>query len=95
VPWWPFSTAPAATFVLTLRSHRGHRISIVVARSVTRPIEVVTDRAARVAVGDIGEPTRRRLSHGELGRWPSFAGIRQYMESHRLATPSPRNLTAR
>ena len=57
-------------------------IAVVVARSVTRPIEVVTDRAARIAVGDIGEAdTAGASTRGELGRLAeAFAGIRQYME---------------
>ena len=57
--------------------------AILVARSVTKPIEVVIDSAARVAVGDLsqreGESTV--VATGELGRLVNaFAGIRMYME---------------
>jgi methyl-accepting chemotaxis protein len=57
--------------------------AIVVARSVTKPIEVVIDSAARVAIGDLsqreGEVTL--AATGELGRLvDAFAGIRMYME---------------
>jgi methyl-accepting chemotaxis protein len=57
--------------------------AILVARSVTKPIESVIDSAARVAVGDLsqqeGESTV--VATGELGRLvDAFAGIRMYME---------------
>ena len=56
-------------------------IALAVARSVTRPIEVVTDQASRVAVGDLGQLDNKGAAQGELGRLAdAFAGIRQYME---------------
>jgi methyl-accepting chemotaxis protein len=57
--------------------------AIVVARSVTKPIEVVIDSAARVATGDLSqhEGDATLLASGELGRLvDAFAGIRMYME---------------
>ena len=67
--------------------------AVVVARSVTEPIEVVIDSAARVAIGDLsqreGEVTL--AATGELGRLvDAFAGIRMYMEElAALAGDSP------
>jgi methyl-accepting chemotaxis protein len=57
--------------------------AIVVARSVTKPIEVVIESAARVATGDLSqhEGDATLLASGELGRLvDAFAGIRMYME---------------
>ena len=56
--------------------------SIVVARSVTRPIEIVTQRAAQIATGDLGQQDTAVISgQGELGRLAdAFGGIRMYME---------------
>jgi methyl-accepting chemotaxis protein len=57
--------------------------ALMVARSVTRPIELVIDSAARVAVGDLSqqEGDSTVVASGELGRLvDAFAGIRMYME---------------
>ena len=57
-------------------------VALNVARSVTRPIEVVIDQASHIAVGDLSQQDAPDLSaHGELGRLAeAFAGIRLYME---------------
>jgi methyl-accepting chemotaxis protein len=56
--------------------------SVYVARSVARPIEVVTQRAVHIATGDLSELDGVTISgQGELGRLAeAFGGIRQYME---------------
>ena len=56
--------------------------AITVARSVTGPIEIVTDQASHVAVGDLSQQSGQVLSaKGELGRLvEAFSGIRMYME---------------
>ena len=57
--------------------------AILVARSVTKPIESVIDSAARVAVGDLSQQEGESMvvATGELGRLvDAFAGIRMYME---------------
>jgi methyl-accepting chemotaxis protein len=53
-----------------------------VSEGVARPVEVVTEQAARVATGDLNVGEEGRLStEGELGRLvQAFAGIREYME---------------
>jgi methyl-accepting chemotaxis protein len=57
-------------------------VAVRVARSVTRPVAVVSDRASRVAVGDLTQAEGQSLStEGELGRLAeAFDGIHQYME---------------
>ena len=57
-------------------------ISVAVARSVTRPVEVVIEAASHVAVGDLSERDGQMATEsGELGRLvEAFGGIRQYME---------------
>ncbi len=57
--------------------------SIVVARSVTKPIEVVIEASSRVAVGDLSQSGdgAALTGSGELGRLAeAFGAIRQYME---------------
>jgi len=57
--------------------------AIVVARSVTRPIEILIGEASRVATGDLSEKEGQAVvkASGELGRLvEAFAGIRMYME---------------
>jgi methyl-accepting chemotaxis protein len=58
-------------------------VSIAVARSVTKPIEVVIEAASHVAVGNLsrGQDVQMVAARGELGRLvEAFGGIRQYME---------------
>ncbi|HEX7492019.1 MAG TPA: methyl-accepting chemotaxis protein [Candidatus Limnocylindrales bacterium] len=57
-------------------------IAVNVARSVTRPIELVIEQASRVAIGDLSQVEGQQLSaQGELGRLAqAFAGIHLYME---------------
>ena len=57
--------------------------AVVVARSVTQPIEVLIESASHVAIGDLsqGQDAQPMTSSGELGRLiEAFGGIRQYME---------------
>ncbi len=57
-------------------------IALRVSQSMSRPIEVVIDRASHVAVGDLSVQGGQEVpSQGELGRLTeAFAGIHQYME---------------
>ena len=57
--------------------------SVAVARTVTRPIEVVIEAASHIAIGDLSQANHGTAmsSSGELGRLAeAFGGIRQYME---------------
>jgi len=53
-----------------------------VARSVSRPIEMVIEQASHVAIGDLSQPnTLQSHSQSEIGRLvEAFSGIRTYME---------------
>ncbi len=56
--------------------------AVAVARSVSRPIEVVTAHAARIAVGDLSQRDGTdNAASGDIGRLvEAFGGIREYME---------------
>ena len=60
----------------------GMVVAVGVARSVTRPIDIVIEQASHVAVGDLTRHDAASLStRGELGRLAeAFAGIGMYME---------------
>jgi methyl-accepting chemotaxis protein len=60
----------------------GMVVAVGVARSVTRPIDIVIEQASHVAVGDLTHHDAVSLSRrGELGRLAeAFAGIGMYME---------------
>jgi methyl-accepting chemotaxis protein len=57
-------------------------LALGVARSVVRPIELVTEQAARVATGDLNQEGGAEVTaDGEIGRLVgAFGGIREYMD---------------